>query len=442
MPKVDDLPASVRMGPASLAIHGGREQRMGPTPPVITPIFQTAAYELESTAEAAGIFDLTEFGHAYSRLNNPTCDVFEQRVADLEGGVAGLATSSGQAAIALALLNLCQAGDNIVSSEALYGGTRMLLGYSMRRMGIEARFVPSRPEAFRAATDARTRCYFAEMLPNPDLRVFPVEEVAEEGRRLGVPLIVDNTVLPYLCRPFEFGADIVVHSATKYLGGHGSTIGGAIVDAGSFEWERHASRHPLMTEPDDAHGEVEWLSTPERLDGSPLGRSPYLLKARETLMRDLGTCLSPFSAFLLLQGIETLPLRMKVHASNAATIAEFLQGHERVASIRHPSLAQGQEASRARRYMPHGFGGLIQMELEGGIEAGCRFIESLRLITHATNIGDVRSYATHPASSTHQSLSESARRAAGVGPGSVRLAVGLEEVDDLVADLDRALQSI
>jgi O-acetylhomoserine (thiol)-lyase len=431
------------LAPASAAIHAGSRRRLGLTSPVVTPIFQTAAYELSSTAQAAGVFDLTLEGHAYTRLNNPTCEVLEERVAQVEGGVAGLSVSSGQAAIALAVLNLCQAGDNLVSSEELYGGTWNLLATTMRRMGVEARFVSGvDPQAFRDATDERTRCWFGEMLPNPSLRVFPVAEVAELGDELGVPLIVDNTVLPGLCRPIDFGASVVVHSTTKYLGGHGSTLGGTIVDAGRFPWRRHAHRHPLMTEPDEAHGGIDWLETCDALGATPMGRSPYLLKARETLLRDLGACLSPFNAFLLLQGVETLSVRMRAHCENAARVATFLQASPQVSSVRHPSLETGAEAARVARYLPHGGGALVQLELEGGRDAGCHFIEALRLITHATNIGDVRTYATHPASTTHQTLPPAAQLAAGVTPGAVRLAVGLEDADDIIGDIEQALRAI
>lgn len=421
------------------AIRGGETARLGLTPPVVTPIYQTAAFTLPSTAAAAGIFNLDEDGHAYSRLNNPTCDVLEERMALIDGAADALAVASGQAAVALALLNLCQAGDNIVSSNELYGGTWNLLANTLRRLGIEARFVsPADPAAFAAATDEHTRCYFAETLPNPALRVFPIEEVADVAAARGVPLILDNTLLPSVCRPLEFGADILVYSATKYIGGHGSTLGGLIVDGGRFDWERHRARHPLLTEPDDAHGGIVWTSAGSGLT-THFARSPYLLKARETLLRDLGPCLSPFNAFLLLQGIETLPLRMRAHSDNAARLAEYLVGHPKVAEVRYPGLADGVELDRAKRYLTDGFGPLLQFELAGGRAAGGRFIEALRVVGHVTNIGDVRTMATHPASTTHAQLPEADQLAAGVTPGSVRLAVGVEHPDDLIADLDQAL---
>lgn len=421
------------------AIHGGYEWRLGITPPVVTPIFQTSAYELPSAADAAGIFDLEQDGHAYTRLNNPTCDVLEERMAAVDGAVAGLAVSSGQAAITVALLNLCQAGDNIVSSNELYGGSWNLLANTFKRFGIETRFVsPSDPKNFAAATDERTRCYFGETLPNPRLTVFPIEDVAALAEQEGVPLVLDNTMVPYVCRPIQHGAHILVYSATKYIGGHGSSLGGLILDSGRFDWEAHADRHPLLTEPDEAHGGVVWTRTGKGLD-SPLGRSSYLLKARETVVRDLGPCLSPFNAWLLLQGLETLHLRMRAHGENARAVSDFLTAHPKVAAVRHPSLAEGEEAERAARYFGENGGPLVQFELTGGREAGCRFIESLRLVSHVTNVGDVRSLATHPASTTHAQLPEQEQLAAGVTQGSIRLSVGVEHIDDLLADLSQAL---
>lgn len=427
--------------PETAVVHGGSELRLGSTPPVTTPIFQTAAYELPSTEAAAGIFELVQDGQAYSRLNNPTCDVLEARMAAVDGAVAGLATASGQAAVSLALLNLCQAGDSIVSSRQLYGGTWNLLANTFARFGIETRFVDSgAPEAFVAATDDTTRCWFGETLPNPGLQLFPVEETARVAEAHGVPLVLDNTMLPYVLSPLRHGAHLLVYSATKYIGGHGSSLGGLVLDAGTFDWERHAGRHPLMTTPDPAHGGVVWTDAGKGLDG-PLGRSGFLLKARETLMRDLGPCLSPFNAFLLLQGLETLPLRMRAHGENSTRVARYLREHPRVRSVRHPSLAVGAERARALRCLGGNGGPLVQFEIEGGREAGSRFIEALRLVSHVTNVGDVRSIATHPASTTHAQLPADEQRAAGVSQGSIRLAVGIEHGDDLLADLDQALEA-
>ncbi|QFZ20774.1 O-acetylhomoserine aminocarboxypropyltransferase/cysteine synthase family protein [Saccharothrix syringae] len=420
-------------------VHGGGELRLGITDPVVTPIFQTAAYELPDAATAADIFDLRVDGHAYTRLNNPTCDVLEARIAAVDGAPAALAVSSGQAAVTLALLNMCQAGDNLVSSNELYGGTWNLLANTFARFGIETRFVsPDKPRNFADATDSRTRCYFGETLPNPKLRLFPIEEVAGIGEDFGVPLVLDNTMLPLVCRPLEFGAHVLVYSATKYIGGHGSALGGLIVDSNRFDWARHAERHPLLTEPDPAHGNVVWTEVGANLDSS-LGRSPFLLKARETLLRDLGPCLSPFNAFLLIQGIETLPLRMRAHGGNAEAVARYLADQPSVVSVRHPCLGDAEEVARLRRYTGGNGGPLVQFELAGGLTAGTRFIEALRMISHVTNIGDVRSMATHPASTTHAQLPEQDQLAAGVSPGSIRLSIGLEHVDDLIADLAGAL---
>lgn len=425
--------------PETAAIRAGEQARTGWTPPVVTPIYATAAYSLPSSAAAAEIFDLGEDGHAYTRLNNPTNDVLEERVAQLDGAVAGLAVASGQAAITVALLNLCQAGDNVVSSNELYGGTWNLLANTFRRLGIETRFVsPDDPANFARATDDRTRVYYGETLPNPRLRMFPISEVAEVGHELGVPLVLDNTMLPHVCQAIEHGADVLVYSATKYLGGHGSALGGVITDGGRFDWAAHAARHPLITEPDEAHGGIRWLSAGARLTDH-LGRSPFLLKARETLVRDLGPALSPFNSFLLIQGVETLPLRMRAHSDNALAVARFLAEHPKIAEVQHPSFAEGDEAARVKRYLRYGYGPLVGFEVRGGRTAGQRFIEALRMVTHATNIGDVRTIATHPASTTHAQLPEADQRAAGVTPGSIRLAVGVEHVDDIVADLDQAL---
>lgn len=422
------------------AVHGGAQHRMGLNRPLVTPIFQTAAYELPSADVAAGIFDLQVDGHAYTRLNNPTCDVLEERMSDLDSAAAGLAVSSGMAAITLALLNLCQAGDNLVSSRELYGGTWNLLANTFARLGVEARFVdPADPAGFAAATDDRTRCYFGETLPNPRLSPLPISRIAQVAHEHGVPLVVDNTMLPYVCRPMAHGADVVVYSATKYIGGHGSTLGGLILDADSFDWSAHAQRHPLLTQPDASHGNVIWTSAGQHL-GGPLGRSPYLLKARETLLRDFGCCLSPHSAFLLLQGLETLPLRMARHCGNAEQVARVLAGHPRVASVRYPTLSTGTDSALAQRYLGGLGGPLVQFEIKGGRAAGRTFVERLRLFSHATNIGDVRSMAIHPASTTHAQLPPQVQLAAGVTQGSIRLSVGIEHPDDLLADLDQALE--
>ncbi|MFI6640273.1 O-acetylhomoserine aminocarboxypropyltransferase/cysteine synthase family protein [Streptomyces sp. NPDC050504] len=425
----------------SATVQGGRHVRMGVNPPLITPIYMTAAYEFPDADMAAGLFGLEGNGHAYTRLGNPTLNVFEERMAQIDGGVAGLATASGHAAVTLSILNLVEAGDNIVSSNELFGGIWSLLGATLRRLGVDTRFVsPADPKNFEEATDDRTRLYFGETLPNPRLRIFPIGEVAEIGARYGIPLIMDNTLQPFTCRPFDHGAAVSVYSGTKYLGGHGSAIGGVIVDSGNFDWD-NSPRHPQMTLPDPAYGNVVWGEECRKLPDTR-GRSSYLFKARETLLRDLGLCLSPFNAFLILQGIETLPLRMPAHSDNALKVAEFLVGHPKVDLVRHPSLAEGTEAEQVERYLGGGFGPMVMVELKGGRKAGARFIEGLKLFSHVTNVGDVRSLATHPASTTHAHLPEKDLLGAGITQGSVRLAVGLEHPDDLIHDLEQALAAV
>ncbi|MGD2113621.1 MAG: O-acetylhomoserine aminocarboxypropyltransferase/cysteine synthase [Acidobacteriota bacterium] len=408
---------------------------------VSVPIYQTTSYEFQSTGQAEGIFALEEDGNTYSRLMNPTCEVLEARMTALEDGAAALSVASGQAATLLAVLNLCSQGDNLVSSTGLYGGTWNLLANTLERMGIETRFVdPEDPESFRRATDERTRCYFAETLPNPQLEVFPIEEVAAIGRELGVPLIMDNTVAPLLCRPFEHGAAIVVYSTTKYIGGHGSSLGGMVIDGGRFDWVEDSDRFPIFSEPDPSHGGVIWSEVVDQLD-TALGDSSYILKARMTLLRDLGPCLSPLNAYLLLQGLETLPLRMPAHCANAEAVARHLHRHPKVARVVYPGLMEGEPRRRADVHLNGSYGPMVQFEVEGGREAGRKFIESLRLFYHVANIGDARSLAIHPATTTHAQLSEADQLAAGVHPGSVRLAVGLEHIDDLLEDLDQALET-
>ncbi len=404
---------------------------------VAVPIAQTTSYQFRDTDHAIGLFALEELGHIYSRVTNPTVDVFEQRVAALEGGAAALATSSGQAAIALAIQNIAGAGDNIVTATGLYGGTWNLFANTFARAGIEVRFVDARdPVNFERAADARTRAFFAETLPNPSLSVFPIAEVAAIGERLGVPLIVDNTAAPVICQPLRHGAHVVVTSATKYIGGHGTTMGGAIVDGGTFDWERHAARFPELTGPDPSYHGAIWTEA-----AKPLGPIAYILKARVTLMRDLGPCLSPFNAFLLLQGLETLSLRMREHCRNAAAVAGFLEGHPLVSRVIYPDRAASPvERERAVRYLSGGMGALVGFELAGGREAGLRFIDALELVYHVANIGDARTLAIHPASSTHQQLAPQDQARTGVTPGYVRLSVGIEHPDDIVADLEQALE--
>ena len=420
--------------PETLALHAG--WRADPTThAVAVPIYQTTSYQFDSTEQAANLFALKELGNIYTRMMNPTVDVLEKRLAALEGGVAALAVASGQAASALAVQNLARAGDNIVSATDLYGGTWNLFANTLKDQGIEVRFVdPEDPEAFARATDARTRAYYAETLPNPKLRVFPIGEVATIGRRFGIPLIVDNTAAPLLVRPFDHGAAVVMYSATKWLAGHGNSIGGVLIDGGNFDWGAFPERQPLLNRPDPSYHGAAWSEA-----AKPLGPIAYILKARVTLLRDLGAALSPFNAFLILQGIETLPLRMRAHSENAAAVAAFLARHPDVTRVIHPGRAEGLALARAAQYMPGGKGGLVGFELAGGAEAGRRFIDALKLFYHVANIGDSRSLAIHPATTTHSQLSPAEQAASGVSPGYVRLSIGIEHIDDILADLDQAL---
>jgi len=420
--------------PETLVVHAG--WRADPTTgSVAVPIHQTTSYQFRDADHASALFALQELGNIYTRIMNPTTDVLEKRVAELEGGVGALAVASGQAASAFAVQNLARAGDNIVSSTALYGGTWNLFANTLKDQGIEVRFVdPDDPENFRRATDERTRAYYAETLPNPRLEVFPIAEVAAIGREFGVPLIMDNTSAPLLCRPLDHGAAIVVYSATKYLGGHGTSIGGLIVDGGAFDWAANPERQPLLNTPDPSYHGAVWTEAVK-----PLGPIAYILRARVILLRDLGAALSPFNAFQLIQGIETLALRMERHCANTAAVADFLAGRKGVTRVIHPSRQSGEARTRADRYLKGGFGGLVGFELEGGVEAGRRFIDALKLFYHVANIGDARSLAIHPASTTHSQLNEEEQRATGVSPGYVRLSIGIEHIDDILADLDQAL---
>jgi O-acetylhomoserine (thiol)-lyase len=418
----------------TLALHAGW-RRDEATHAVAVPIYQTTSYQFDSTDDAAALFGLQKLGNIYTRIMNPTADVLEKRLAALEGGVAALAVASGQAASAMAVQNLAHAGDNIVSSTDLYGGTWNLFANTLKDQGIEVRFVsPADPEAFARATDERTRAYYAETLPNPKLEPFPIAEVAAVGRRFGIPLIMDNTAAPLLVRPFDHGAAVVVYSLTKYLGGHGTSIGGAIVDGGNFDWEAQPARQPALHRPDPSYHGAVWVEAVK-----PLGPIAYILKARVTLLRDLGAAISPFNAFLVIQGIETLALRMREHSRNALAVATYLSHHADVTRVIHPAFLAGEAAARAKRYLPAGQGGLVGFELAGGGEAGKRFINALTLFYHVANIGDARSLAIHPASTTHSQLSAEEQEATGVTPGYVRLSVGIEHIDDILADLEQAL---
>jgi O-acetylhomoserine (thiol)-lyase len=420
--------------PETLALHAG--WRADPTTgSVAVPIHQTTSYQFTGTQHAENLFALKELGFIYTRIGNPTNDVLEQRIAALEGGVAALAVASGQAASALSLQNIASAGDNVVSSTDLYGGTWNLFANTLKTQGIEVRFVdPSDPENFRLATDDRTRAYYAETLPNPKLVVFPIAEVAAIGREYGIPLIVDNTATPLLARPFDHGAAIVVYSTTKYIGGHGNSIGGIIVDGGNFDWEKFPQRQPALNTPDPSYHGAVWTQAVK-----PLGPVAYIIKARTTLLRDLGAALSPFNAFLTLQGLETLSLRIERHVENANAVAAYLSKRPEVVKVIHPSLQTGAARLRADKYLKGKYGGLVGFELSGGREAGRRFIDALKLFYHVANIGDARSLAIHPATTTHSQLSVEDQLATGVSDGYVRLSIGIEHIDDILADLEQAL---
>ena len=418
-----------RFGFATRQLHAG--QIADPTTGSrAVPLYQTTSFLFKSSEHAANLFALKEFGNIYTRIMNPTTDVLEQRVADLEGGIAGLAASSGHGAQTLAFLTLCGAGDHIVSSNSLYGGTYNQLRYTLPRLGIEVSFAdPADPESFLRAIRPHTRLIYGETLGNPGLIVFPFEEVADIAKAHNLPLIIDNTLAtPYLCRPLAWGANIVSHSTTKFLNGHGTCLGGMLVDGGNFDWS--SGRFANFTEPDPSyHGLVY----------SSLGPPAFILKARVQMLRDLGVSASPFNSWLTVQGVETLSLRMQRHVSNALAVALWLNEHKQVEWVGYPGLADHPSYARAQRYLPEGAGAILTFGVKGGLAAGQRFIDGLKLFSHVANVGDAKSLAIHPASTTHSQLSEAEMRAAGVTPDMVRLGVGLEDVEDLCWDLDQAL---
>lgn len=417
----------------TLALHAG--QQPDPTTGArAVPIYQTTSYCFRDSEHAARLFALQEAGNIYSRIMNPTNDVLEKRMAALEGGVGALATASGQAAGTLALLNIAKAGDEIVSSESLYGGTYNLLHHTFRKLGIAVRFVdPSDPENFRRAINEKTRAVFAEVLGNPKLDVFDIEAVAKVCHDAGVPLVIDSTLAtPYLCRPFEWGADIVIHSTTKFIGGHGTSIGGIIVDSGKFNWSN--GRYPELTEPDPSYHGVRYTEA--------FGEAAFITKARVQLLRDMGPCMSPFNAFLFLQGLETLSLRMERHSANALAVARWLKEHPKVSWVRYPALEDNPSYELCRKYFPKGAGAILGFGIKGGIEAGRKFVDSLKLFSHLANVGDAKSLVIQPAATTHQQLTPEEQLATGVTPDFIRLSIGLEDVRDIIADLDQALAAV
>ncbi len=417
----------------TLALHAG--QVPDPTTGArAVPIYQTTSYQFKSTEHAANLFGLREFGNIYTRLMNPTTDVFEKRMAALDGGVGALAVASGQSAITLALLNIARAGDELVSADNLYGGTYNLFHYTFKRLGINVKFVPSNNlAAFQKAITPKTKAIYAESIGNPKLDVADLEGLSALAHKNGIPLVLDNTVSPYLLRPIDFGVDIVVYSATKFIGGHGTSIGGVIVDSGKFDWTN--GKFPLISEPEPSYHGINFVEALK-----PLGNIAYIIKARVTLLRDLGPALSPFNSFLFLQGLETLHLRLPRHSENALAVAEFLQKHPAVTWVNYPGLATSPEINRTKKYLPKGAGAILGFGIKGGLEAGKKFIDSLELISHLANVGDAKTLAIHPATTTHQQLSSEEQLATGVTPDFVRLSVGIEHIDDIIADIEQALQ--
>ena len=430
---------STSKNPETIALHGGEFRKDKSTNSVAVPIYRTTSYQFDSTEHAANLFGLKEFGNIYTRIMNPTNDVLEKRLAALEGGLASLTVSSGQTASTFAILNVARAGDNIVSSTDLYGGTVSLFTHTLSKLGIEVRYAdPSDPLNFEKLVDDNTRAFYAETLPNPYLRVFPIKEVADIGKKHSIPLIMDNTAAPLLCKPIEHGAAVVVYSLTKYIGGHGTVIGGALIDGGNFDWTANPKKQPQFNEPDNSYGGVIWGKAVPELTGANVS---FAVRARVTLLRDLGSALPPDNAFGIIQGLETVSLRMKQHCGNAQKVVEYLGKNKNITKVIYPTLHDKKISDRAKRYLKGGNGALIGIELKGGIEAGKKFIEALKMFYHVANIGDARSLAIHPATTTHSQLNEQELKDSGVTPGYVRLSIGIEHIDDIIADLDQALNA-
>jgi O-acetylhomoserine (thiol)-lyase len=417
----------------SLALHGGQE----PDPATgarAVPIYQTTSYQFKNTDHAASLFALSEFGNIYTRLMNPTSDVFEKRMTVLDGGVGALAVASGQSAITLSILNIAQAGDEIVSADNLYGGTYTLFHYTFPKFGLKVKFVKSNDlDAIKKAITPKTKAVYAESIGNPKLNVADLDGISKIAHDHGIPFILDNTVSPYLLRPFDHGVDINVYSATKFIGGHGTSIGGVIVDSGKFDWTN--GKFPLITDPDPSYHGLKFVEALK-----PIGNIAYIIKARVNLLRDIGPALSPFNAFLFLQGLETLHLRMPYHSQNALAVAKFLENNKAVDWVSYPGLDSSPEKARVKKYLPKGAGAILGFGIKGGAEAGKKFINSLQLISHLANIGDAKSLAIHPASTTHSQLSPEEQLATGVTPDFIRLSIGIEHVDDIIADIDQALK--
>jgi O-acetylhomoserine (thiol)-lyase len=418
-----------RMGFATRSLHAGHTPDRASLARAV-PIYQSTSFVFEDSQHAADLFALRKFGNIYSRIMNPTTDVFEQRVAALEGGIGGLATASGQAAQFLSLTSLAGMGDEIVASSTLYGGTYTQFDVSFRRLGIDVKFVePDDPENFRKAITSRTRAVYGETIANPRMNVLDIEAVAEVAHEAGVPLVIDNTMAsPYLCRPIEHGADIVLHSATKFLGGHGTSIGGIIIDSGKFQW---SDKYPAITEPSPGYHGMKFAEV--------FGPMAYIVKVRVEGLRDFGPCISPFNSFLFIQGIETLPLRMDRHSRNALQVAEWLEKQAAISWVKYPGLQSSPYHKLARKYLPKGQGSIVTFGIKGGIEAGRKLIDSVKLFSHLANLGDAKSLIIHPASTTHQQLSDEQQLEAGVSKDLVRISVGIEDVEDIIWDLEQAI---
>lgn len=417
----------------TIAIHAGQE--IDPTTMSrALPIYQTTSYGFRDTEHAANLFGLKEFGNIYTRIMNPTSDAFEKRAAALEGGVAALATASGSSAITYAILNIAEAGDEIVSAASLYGGTYNLFMHTLPKMGIKVHLVdPTDPENFKKAINSKTKAVFAETIGNPRGDVLDIEAVSAIAHENGIPLIVDNTLAtPYLLRPIEYGADIIVHSATKFMGGHGTSIGGVIVDSGKFDWTQN-DKFPSLTQPEPSYHGVIFTEA--------VGPIAYIIRARVTLLRDTGAAISPFNSFLLMQGLETLHLRMERHSENGLKVAQFLENHAAVEKVNYPGLQGHPSYDLAKKYLPKGQGAILTFDIKGGIEAGKKVIDSVQLFSHLANVGDSKSLIIHPASTTHSQLSEQELPNAGVTPGMIRLSVGTESIDDIIYDLEQAIQA-
>ena len=429
---------STNYQPETILLHGGQE----PDPTTgsrAVPIYQTTSYQFKNTEHAANLFGLKEFGNIYTRLMNPTTDVFEKRITELDGGVGALGVASGQSAITLSILNIAQAGDEIVSFDNLYGGTYTLFHYTLAKFGITVKFVDSSDiSGLEKAITPKTKAIYGESIGNPKLNITDLKAVAQIAHKHKLPFILDNTVSPYLLKPFDHGVDIIVYSATKFIGGHGTSVGGVIVDSGKFDWtvqENGKSKFPLIADPDPSYHGINFVEALK-----PIGNIAYIIKARVTLLRDLGPAVSPFNSFLFLQGLETLHLRILKHSENALAVAEYLAKHPKVAWVNYPGLKSSNQYALAQKYLPKGAGAIVGFGVKGGLESGKTFINSLKLISHLANIGDAKSLAIHPASTTHSQLSAEEQKSTGVTPDFVRLSIGIEHIDDIIADIEQALE--